>query len=124
METSKPKRVKVTTGLVGIEVQPHGREILIKLYEKMLEELKKFEPEVEFRKWMEALLKRRLKILYETEDVFEIEDKIGIGQIEELIIEAETQLNELLPCTFFIFFLFHINVRFRLSSFSFDCVIV
>jgi NADH dehydrogenase (ubiquinone) 1 alpha subcomplex subunit 5 len=96
-ESSKPKRVKKTTGLVGIEVQPHGREILIKLYEKMLEELKKLEPNVEFRIWMETLLKKRLKILYETEDVFEIEEKIGRGQIEELIIEAENQLKEFIP---------------------------
>jgi NADH dehydrogenase (ubiquinone) 1 alpha subcomplex subunit 5 len=103
--------------LVGIEVQPHGREILIKLYEKALEELKQLGPDVKYRIMMENILKSRLKILYETEDVFEIEEKIGRGQIEELIIEAEGYLKHALPCTCFFAFFHFFFILFLFSFF-------
>lgn len=39
------------------------------------------------------LLELVIKIYFQTKDVFEIEQKINCGQAEELIIQAENELN-------------------------------
>jgi len=85
--------VKESTGLTGLDVQPHGREILIKLYEKILFELEKqIEPDSPYRQHTEKYVKERLQICREEEDIFRIEERIDEVQIEELILLAEQQL--------------------------------
>jgi len=85
------KPQKTSTGIPGLEVNPLAREILIRMYERYLEDLKQFEEGTPYRSHMEKSTKYRLEILRSTEDVFEIEEKIGMGQIEELIDEQEKE---------------------------------
>jgi len=70
-----PKYKKETTGLVGLEVEPFGRDILTRLYEKTLTELETIPKGVAYRERLEIRTKFRLQILKENEDVFEIEKK-------------------------------------------------
>jgi len=90
------KSQKYSTGIPGVRVIPRSREILIRMYEKYLEELKKFEEGTPYRSHMEKVTAYRLGICKSTEDIFEIEDKIGMGQIEELIDMQEDEF-KLIP---------------------------
>jgi NADH dehydrogenase (ubiquinone) 1 alpha subcomplex subunit 5 len=82
--------------LTGVEVQPHGREILTKLYEKILADAKAAtadEPSNPYIEYLESAYLPRLQILRETKSILEIEDKMGDGQIEEMIMDAEAELS-------------------------------
>ena len=87
---------KTSTGIPGVPVLPRGREILIRIYERYLDLLEQFEADAPYRLHMEKLTRGRLEVLLSTEDVFEIEDRIGCGQIEEMIEMAENEMR-LLP---------------------------
>eukprot|EP01126_Amoeba_proteus_P013752 TRINITY_DN15897_c0_g1_i2.p1 TRINITY_DN15897_c0_g1~~TRINITY_DN15897_c0_g1_i2.p1 ORF type:complete len:148 (-),score=15.47 TRINITY_DN15897_c0_g1_i2:42-485(-) len=82
--------VKISTGIVGVPVVPHAREILIKLYEKYLTEIEVFEPDSPYRQQMTKVVQHRLDICKSTEDIFQIEEQIG-SQLEELITETEEE---------------------------------
>eukprot|EP01125_Pyxidicula_operculata_P004689 TRINITY_DN1758_c0_g3_i1.p1 TRINITY_DN1758_c0_g3~~TRINITY_DN1758_c0_g3_i1.p1 ORF type:complete len:155 (+),score=40.11 TRINITY_DN1758_c0_g3_i1:234-698(+) len=96
--TEEVKPVKQTTGIPGVPVIPRAREILIRLYQKYLEELEaNFEPRNPYRVLMEKFTKEKLNIVVENKDIFDIEEKIGLGlQIEELIAIAENEF-KLIP---------------------------
>lgn len=83
--------IKTTTGLFGIAVHPNPRPHLIKTYNETLEALLLLPPTAVYRQATEALTKQRLSIVESTEDVGEIEEKIGTGQIEEVIMQAEDE---------------------------------
>lgn len=85
--------VKESTGYVGFPVIPEARKVLFALYGKILEEIKAVPEGVFYRTSIERQTHHRLKILQETEDVFEIEEKINSGQVEELIQDAENELS-------------------------------
>jgi len=89
--------VKATTGLAGLPVQKHGREILIKLYEKMLEEIKVIEKDSPFRVHVERLTRNNMKILKSTKNIYQAEKDIGMGQVEELILMAEDEMKHVIP---------------------------
>ena len=81
---------KTTTGIVGLPVDPHARETLIALNEKLLDEIKAVPEGAEYRKSIEATCNYRLKCLREHEDEATLEELIGMGQLEELI-ESQTE---------------------------------
>ena len=81
---------KTTTGIVGLPVDPHARETLIALNEKLLDEIKAVPEGAEYRKSVEATCNYRLKCLREHEDEATLEELIGMGQLEELI-ESQTE---------------------------------
>ena len=81
---------KTTTGIVGLPVDPHARETLIALNEKLLDEIKQVPEGAEYRKSVEATCNYRLKCLRENEDEATLEELIGMGQLEELI-ESQTE---------------------------------
>ncbi|KAJ2737227.1 hypothetical protein IW152_000248 [Coemansia sp. BCRC 34962] len=84
---------KVTTGIVGIPVNPAARPQLIGAYKTTLDELKAKIPETAaYRKAVEAITAHRLKIVEENDDTAKIEELIGSGQIEELICQAEDEI--------------------------------
>ncbi|KAI9305817.1 ETC complex I subunit conserved region-domain-containing protein [Cunninghamella echinulata] len=83
---------KVTTGLTGIPVHPNPRPHLIQTYNNTLSALSRFPAHAVYRQATESFTKNRLSIVESTEDVNEIETKIGGGQIEELILQAEDEL--------------------------------
>ncbi|KAG7795572.1 hypothetical protein KL929_003923 [Ogataea haglerorum] len=80
------------TGLTGILQHPNPRPVLIKLYNSTLTKLKeKFPEESVYRKSVETLTKSRLAIVEANDVVEQIEQKIGCGLVEELIIQANEE---------------------------------
>ncbi|KAJ1951294.1 hypothetical protein FBU59_000244 [Linderina macrospora] len=85
---------KVTTGIVGVPVNPEARPQLIALYKRTLDELKAKIPEKSaYRQSVEALTAHRLKIAEQNEDAEKIESLIDGGQLEELIKVANDELS-------------------------------
>ncbi|KAJ2316617.1 hypothetical protein GGI00_006968, partial [Coemansia sp. RSA 2681] len=83
----------VTTGIVGIPVNPTARPELISAYKRTLDELKaKIPATAAYRQSVEAITTHRLKIAEANDDTAKIEELIGGGQIEELIFQAEDEI--------------------------------
>ncbi|KAJ6861782.1 hypothetical protein NC651_037749 [Populus alba x Populus x berolinensis] len=85
-------RVKQTTGIVGLDVVPNARAVLINLYSKTLKEIKAVPEDEGYRKAVETFTKHRLTVCEEEEEWEKIEERIGCGQVEELIEEAQDEL--------------------------------
>lgn len=88
--------VKESTGLVGLEVVPNAREVLIGLYKQTLEAVQVIPDTAMYRKSVEEFTNFRLKVCEEEEDWQKIEERIRDGQVEELIETAKNEL-ELIP---------------------------
>uniref|UniRef100_A0A0C9S3A1 TSA: Wollemia nobilis Ref_Wollemi_Transcript_15414_792 transcribed RNA sequence n=1 Tax=Wollemia nobilis TaxID=56998 RepID=A0A0C9S3A1_9CONI len=86
-------KVKESTGIVGLEVVPNSREVLISLYNKTLKEVQIIPPNASYRKHVEAFTHHRLKVCQEEEDWELIEKRIACGQVEELIEDAQSELS-------------------------------
>mmetsp|Transcript_14887 Transcript_14887/g.16837 ORF Transcript_14887/g.16837 Transcript_14887/m.16837 type:complete len:111 (+) Transcript_14887:152-484(+) len=84
--------VKSTTGIVGIPVSTEPRQHLISLYQKTLAAAKTLPPGTAYRRSLLQTTAFRLGVVVETEDIVSIEEKIGCGQVEELILQAEDEL--------------------------------
>ncbi|KAJ2780905.1 G4 quadruplex nucleic acid binding protein [Coemansia javaensis] len=83
----------VTTGIVGLPVNPAARARLIELYTATLAEVRAKIPEkAVYRQSVEAITAHRLKVAQEHEDPAAIERLIGGGQIEELVGQAEDEM--------------------------------
>lgn len=81
------------TGLTGIYQHPNPRPALISLYKATLGELaEKFPADSIYRQSVENLTKARLAIVEANEVVEKIENQIGCGLIEEVIIQANEEL--------------------------------
>lgn len=85
-------KVKETTGIVGLEVVPNAREVLISLYNKTLNEIKAVPEDEGYRKAVESFTNHRLQVCKEEGDWEQIEKRLGCGQVEELIEEAQDEL--------------------------------
>ncbi|PSS34289.1 NADH dehydrogenase [ubiquinone] 1 alpha subcomplex subunit 5 like [Actinidia chinensis var. chinensis] len=85
-------RVKETTGIVGLEVVPNAREVLIGLYNKTLKEIQTVPEDEGYRKAVESFTRHRLNVCQEEHDWEAIEKRLGCGQVEELIEEAKDEL--------------------------------
>ncbi|KAE8704696.1 putative NADH dehydrogenase 1 alpha subcomplex subunit 5 [Hibiscus syriacus] len=85
-------KVKDTTGIVGLDVVPNAREVLIGLYSKTLKEIQTVPEDEGYRKAVESFTRHRLKVCQEEEDWEMIEQRLGCGQVEELIEEARDEL--------------------------------
>ncbi|KAF5743494.1 putative NADH dehydrogenase [Tripterygium wilfordii] len=85
-------KVKETTGIVGLDVVPSAREVLIGLYAKTLKEIQAVPSDEGYRKAVESFTKHRLTVCQEEEDWEKIEKRLGCGQVEELIEEAQDEL--------------------------------
>ncbi|XP_044467273.1 probable NADH dehydrogenase [ubiquinone] 1 alpha subcomplex subunit 5, mitochondrial isoform X2 [Mangifera indica] len=85
-------KVKQTTGIVGLDVVPNVREVLINLCSKTLREIPAVPEDEGCRKAVESFTRHRLKVFQEEEDWEMIEKRLGCGQVEELIDEAQDQL--------------------------------
>lgn len=82
------------TGIAGLYQHPNPRPALIALYNHTLTLLNDKFPQLSvYRQSVEALTKSRLQIV-ETEEITEnIELKIGSGLIEEVVVQANDELN-------------------------------
>ncbi len=58
-------RVKETTGIVGLDVVPNAREVLIGLYTKTLKEIQAVPEDEGYRKAVESFTTQRLKVCQE-----------------------------------------------------------
>lgn len=82
------------TGIAGLYQHPNPRPALISLYNHTLTLLdKKYPKNSIYKQSVEALTKNRLKIVESSDIVEEIENKIGGGLIEEIVIQANEELN-------------------------------
>ncbi|KAI3991045.1 hypothetical protein MKX01_017205 [Papaver californicum] len=91
-------RVKETTGIVGLDVVPNAREVLISLHKKKkLNEIKAVPEDEGYRKAVESFTQNRLKVREEEHDWEQIEKKLACGQVEELIEEAVTENDSPVP---------------------------
>ncbi|GMM31931.1 hypothetical protein DAMA08_046760 [Martiniozyma asiatica (nom. inval.)] len=81
------------TGLTGIYQHPNPVPVLKGLYAETLLQLKaKFPESSVYRQSVENLTKARLAVVESEEVVEKIEEKIGCGLIEEVIIQADEEL--------------------------------
>ena len=74
------RRIKTTTGIVGLDVEPEAKSILEDLYAKTLTALEAFPADAEYRSVVEALTKERLAVVKGTSDLDKIEATLGAGQ--------------------------------------------
>lgn len=84
--------VKKTTGLTGLMVARNPQFTLTTLYTKILGTLAKMPQEAAYRKHTEKLVNERLAIVSDEINLDNIEKRIQGGQIEELIVQAESEL--------------------------------
>ncbi|RUS20224.1 ETC complex I subunit conserved region-domain-containing protein [Endogone sp. FLAS-F59071] len=83
---------KTTTGITGLAVHPNPRPYLIQTYNDTLKTLSRFPAAAAvYRQAVEAVTQHRLSVVESTENVREIEDRIGAGQIEEIIVQADDE---------------------------------
>ena len=90
------RSVKTSTGQVGVPVVVNAREVLIGLYQRTLHVVQDLPPEAEYRRTVERISKYRMKVCQENENVEDIENIIDSGIAEELIEQANDEL-ELIP---------------------------
>ncbi|XP_053262260.1 NADH dehydrogenase [ubiquinone] 1 alpha subcomplex subunit 5 [Podarcis raffonei] len=85
--------LKKTTGLVGLAVCEAPHERLRVLYSKILAALDSMPKDASYRKYTENIVNERLDIVKTEPDVQKLERKINGGQIEEVILQAESELS-------------------------------
>jgi len=85
--------LKKSTNLKGLAVCKNPHQELPPLYNRILRVLGQFPKEYTYRQETEKLVKDRLRIVQENENIQTIEDKIGCGQVEELIIQAKNEIS-------------------------------
>ena len=61
--------VKLSTGIVGLDVVPNARDVLTKLYERTLSEVKVMPPEVFYRQSVERFTRYRMEVVAKHQDV-------------------------------------------------------
>eukprot|EP01080_Neovahlkampfia_damariscottae_P007471 gene7471-11795_t len=87
-----PKAYKETTGLVGIPPQPRWREMTLKLIDDVLSEIKTIPEDTFYRVSTENNFNFFKKVILENEDYEKVEEIINRGQVEELIMMIEDEL--------------------------------
>lgn len=77
------------TGLTDIHQHPEPREALVKVYDHTMAYLsEKFPPTSVYRQSVESIIKARKEIVQSNSDVQTIENQIGSGLLEEILIQA------------------------------------
>ncbi|KAL3993793.1 ETC complex I subunit conserved region family protein [Acanthocheilonema viteae] len=98
IKTFKPKKSpsptfhKQTTGLTGLFVDEYAHQNLLKEYGRLMKILEQIPSYSSYRKYTEQLVKKRMALVREEPDIQKLEEKIGMGQIEEVIIQAKYEI--------------------------------
>lgn len=85
------KVLKTSTKITGLAVATNPHHTLSSLYGKIQRALAKM-PACTYRNNTEKIVAERAAIVSTTPSVPDIEKKIGCGQVEELIVQAENEL--------------------------------
>ncbi|KAG7204197.1 hypothetical protein KM043_002032 [Ampulex compressa] len=85
--------LKKSTGLTGLVVVQHPREELGRLYKRLLRILATLPKDYAYRNHTEKLVQERAHILQQNASVEVVEEKIGCGQIEEVIVQAKHEIS-------------------------------
>ncbi|XP_054844644.1 NADH dehydrogenase [ubiquinone] 1 alpha subcomplex subunit 5 [Eublepharis macularius] len=85
--------LKKTTGLVGLAVSEAPHERLRILYTKILAALQNMPRDAAYRTYTEKIVNERFELIKTEPDVQKLENKINCGQIEEVILQAESELS-------------------------------
>ncbi|CAN8026194.1 unnamed protein product [Ixodes persulcatus] len=84
--------LKKTTGLTGLAVAKNPHYSLSILYTKLLRALQGIPESAAYRRYTEEIVKERMALVESEKDVAKLEAKIGAGQIEQVIRQAENEL--------------------------------
>ncbi|XP_070503723.1 NADH dehydrogenase [ubiquinone] 1 alpha subcomplex subunit 5 [Chironomus tepperi] len=84
--------LKKATGLTGLAVSPNPHYTLNALYGKILRALAKMPQDAAYRKYTEQIVNDRLKAVQTYKNVEALENAVGCGQAEEMILQAEKEL--------------------------------
>ncbi|XP_075456013.1 NADH dehydrogenase [ubiquinone] 1 alpha subcomplex subunit 5 [Ascaphus truei] len=84
--------LKKTTGLVGLAVSQNPHERLRILYTKILATLQTIPKDAAYRKYTEQIVNERFNIVQTETDLQKLEDRLKCGQIEEIVLQAESEL--------------------------------
>ncbi|KYQ47957.1 NADH dehydrogenase [ubiquinone] 1 alpha subcomplex subunit 5, partial [Trachymyrmex zeteki] len=82
-----------STFIKGLDVCKTPHQDLIPLYNRILKVLQKFPKDYTYRKETEGIIKTRLTVMQQNENIEVVEDKINCGQVEELIDQAKNELS-------------------------------
>ncbi|GAB1518929.1 hypothetical protein RhiTH_001994 [Rhizoctonia solani] len=86
--------LKSTTGIYGVAVHPDPLPVLRKTYESTLSILSQMPSHAVYRQGTEALVKHRLDLIEKSKgDATQVENTLGEGQIEEILMSAEDELS-------------------------------
>ncbi|ODM97226.1 NADH dehydrogenase [ubiquinone] 1 alpha subcomplex subunit 5 [Orchesella cincta] len=85
--------LKKATGLPGLAVAKNPHYTLGVLYGKTLRALQKIPSDAAYRKYTEQIVHQRAALVKSETNIEELEKKIGCGQIEEVIVQAENELS-------------------------------
>ncbi|KAG8230578.1 hypothetical protein J437_LFUL004491 [Ladona fulva] len=85
--------LKMTTKLTLLPVAKNPHHTLGALYSKTLRVLQKMPENAAYRKYTEQIVQDRYNAVQKEQNVAKLEEKINCGQIEEVIIQAENELN-------------------------------
>ncbi|XP_031825410.1 NADH dehydrogenase (ubiquinone) subunit ND-13B [Nomia melanderi] len=85
--------LKKTTGITGLAVCHNPHIVLTDLYARILRIVTHFPEESAYKRHTMKLVQERDNIVRKTKNVADIEEKIGCGQVEELIIQAKNELS-------------------------------
>ena len=80
------------TGSILICVKTYKAHGIIVFFSKNLRALAKMPVDYPYRKHTESLINERVAAMKESSTIEEAEKRIGMGQIEEVIIQAENEL--------------------------------
>ncbi|PAV61506.1 hypothetical protein WR25_10097 [Diploscapter pachys] len=87
-----PKHFKQTTGLTGLWVDETPHHSLKVAYGRILRVLEQMPQDAVYRRFTEQIVKQRLALVNSEPDIPKLEEKIGMGQIEEVVEQAEYEL--------------------------------
>ena len=95
-----PARTRVTTTLTGLAIHPTPLPHLLETYASTLAVLQGFPVAALYRQSVESITKERIEIISKLpnkdaateQEISTVEDAIGLGYVEEIILMAEAEL--------------------------------